>query len=129
MAQMYRMNRDKHLVEQTRYAIDMTFQYQVGPSGTIIGDEYLGGRSPQRGSELCMTVETMFSTAYLFRLFGDNDYAEKAERAAYNALPAAIMPDWWSHQYVTQTNQPWSQNLSAQPYYVRYFVSSLLQAL
>ncbi|KAI7203886.1 hypothetical protein KC324_g1034 [Hortaea werneckii] len=34
MAQMYRMNRDKHLVEQTRYAIDMTFQYQVGPSGS-----------------------------------------------------------------------------------------------
>ncbi|KAI6914787.1 hypothetical protein KC318_g461 [Hortaea werneckii] len=117
MAQMYRMNRDKQLVTQTRNAINMTFQYQVGPSGTVIGDEYLGGRSPQRGSELCMTVETMFSTAYLFRLFGDNDYAEKAERAAYNALPAAIMPDWWSHQYVTQTNQPWSQNLSAQPYY------------
>ncbi|KAF2493111.1 hypothetical protein BU16DRAFT_528454 [Lophium mytilinum] len=36
---------------------------------------------------------------------------------AFNALPAAISPDWWSHTYVTQTNQPWSRNLTGQPYF------------
>ncbi|GAB7354591.1 hypothetical protein MBLNU459_g5034t1 [Dothideomycetes sp. NU459] len=85
--------------------------------GTIIADEYLGGLSPQRGSELCMAVETMFSLAYLYRLFGDNSFADQAELAAFNALPAPIANDWWSHQYVTQTNQPWSRNLTAKPFY------------
>jgi hypothetical protein len=117
MAQMFRMTKSQELVDQTRYAVDMVFDYHVGPAGSIIGDEYLGAQSPQRGSELCMTVEGMYSTAYLYRLFGDEDYADKTERAAFNALPAAISPDWWSHQYVTQTNQPWSRNLSTTPYY------------
>lgn len=47
----------------------------------------------------------MFSLGYLFRAFGNNRYADKAELAAFNALPAAMSPDWWAHQYVTQTNQ------------------------
>jgi hypothetical protein len=117
MSQMWRMSKNGSLVQQTREAIDMTFEYHVGPSGTILGDEYLGGLNPQRGSELCMSVETIFSLSYLYRLHGDPDYADKAELATFNAFPAAIASDWWSHQYVTQTNQPWARNLTGQPYY------------
>lgn len=58
----------------------------------------------------------IFSLSYLYRFIGDNAFADKAELAAFNALPSAISPDFWSHQYVTQTNQPWSKNLTEQPY-------------
>ena len=44
-------------------------------------------------SELCMAVESMFSYEYLYRFYGTNDYADRAERAAFNALPAALTPD------------------------------------
>lgn len=64
-----------------------------------------------------MAVEMIFSLSYLYRFLGDNSFADKAELAAFNALPAAISPDHWSHQYVMQTNQPWSRNLTEQPYY------------
>jgi len=47
----------------------------------------------------------MHSLGYLYRAFGDKQYADQAELAAFNALPAAVSPDWWSHQYVTQINQ------------------------
>ncbi|OBT61933.1 hypothetical protein VE03_08242 [Pseudogymnoascus sp. 23342-1-I1] len=110
---LYRITGNESLVKQTRDAVDMTVKYQTSLSGTIIGDEHLGALSPQRGSELCMSVESMFSYAYLYRFYGSNDFADRAERAAFNALPAAISPDWWSHQYVTQTNQPWSRNLTS----------------
>ncbi|KFY78878.1 hypothetical protein V499_02053 [Pseudogymnoascus sp. VKM F-103] len=110
---LYRVTGNESLVRQTRDAVDMTVKYHTSLSGTIIGDEHLGALNPQRGSELCMSVESMFSYAYLYRFYGSNDYADRAERAAFNALPAAISPDWWSHQYVTQTNQPWSRNLTS----------------
>lgn len=44
-------------------------------------------------SETCMAVEMMFSMSYLFRFHGVNRFADKAERAAFNAFPAAITPD------------------------------------
>ena len=64
-----------------------------------------------------MAVEMIFSLSYLYRFIGDNSFADRAELAAFNALPAAISPDFWSHQYVTQTNQPWSKNSSGEPFY------------
>ena len=44
-------------------------------------------------SELCMAVESMFSYAYLYRLHGANLFADRAELAAFNALPAAMSAD------------------------------------
>jgi hypothetical protein len=117
MYQKYRMTRNESLVQQTREAVNMTIMYQSSLSGSIIADEYLGGLSPQRGSELCMAVEVMFSMSYLYRAIGDNLFADRAELVAFNALPGGIAPDWWSHQYVTQTNQPWSRNLTGKPFF------------
>ncbi|KAE8151426.1 hypothetical protein BDV25DRAFT_171460 [Aspergillus avenaceus] len=117
MAQRYRMNRDESLARQTRDAVDMVYRYHGTPSGSVTSDEFLGGLGPERGTELCMTVELMFSLSWLHRLFGDNDYADLTEQAAFNALPGGISPDWWTHQYVTQSNQPWIKRLEGRPFY------------
>ncbi|KAL2206771.1 hypothetical protein CC79DRAFT_1370172 [Sarocladium strictum] len=114
---LHRRTKNESLIQQTHDAVDMVMEYHTSLSGTIIGDEHLGGLNPQRGSELCMAVESMFSYAYLYRYHGTNLFADRAELAAFNALPAAMSPDWWSHQYVTQTNQPWSRNLTENPYF------------
>ncbi|KAB8232977.1 uncharacterized protein BDW43DRAFT_311712 [Aspergillus alliaceus] len=116
MAQKYRMNHDEQLARQTREAVDMAIQYHGTPSGSITSDEFLGGLSPERGTELCMAVELMFSLSWLHRLFGDNDYADRTELAAFNARPGGISPDWWTHQYVTQSNQPWIKRLNGRPF-------------
>jgi hypothetical protein len=47
----------------------------------------------------------MFSLGYNYRALGDSAFADRAELAAFNALPAAVAPDWWSHQYMTEINQ------------------------
>lgn len=46
---LYRSNKNASLVDQTFNAVDMTLKYHTSLSGTIIGDEHLGGLSPQRG--------------------------------------------------------------------------------
>ncbi|KAF1981397.1 hypothetical protein K402DRAFT_425448 [Aulographum hederae CBS 113979] len=113
---LHRMTQEEFLADQTRNAVDMTYKYHSSRSGTVIADEHLGGLSAQRGSETCMSVEMIYSMAWLHRYQGFNDYADKAEAAAFNALPAAISPDWWSHTYVIQTNQPWSKKLDKSPF-------------
>lgn len=40
-----------------------------------------------------MTVESMFSHAYLYRFHGTNKFADAAELAAFNALPGAVTAD------------------------------------
>ena len=93
-------------------------------NGTVFegftGDEVLSGLDPTRGTELCAVVEQMYSYEEIFAHTGDNKWAERLEVLAFNALPATMSEDMWTHQYVQQVNQiacqktmimaPWSTN-------------------
>lgn len=84
------------------------------------GDEVLSGLDPTKGTECCAVVEQMYSYEEIFAHTGDNKWAERLEVLAFNALPATISEDMWTHQYVQQVNQiacqktmimaPWSTN-------------------
>ncbi len=84
------------------------------------GDEVLSGLDPTKGTELCAIVEQMYSYEEIFAHTGDNKWAERLEVLGFNALPATLSEDMWTHQYVQQVNQiacqktmimaPWSTN-------------------
>ncbi len=84
------------------------------------GDEVLSGIDPTRGTECCAVVEQMYSYEEMFAHTGDRKWAERLEVLAFNALPATLSEDMWTHQYVQQVNQvacqktmimaPWSTN-------------------
>ncbi len=75
------------------------------PVGTFTGDECLSGVSPIQGTELCGVVEQMYSYEMLYACTGDKKWAERLELLAFNALPATISDDMWTHQYVQMCNQ------------------------
>ncbi len=84
------------------------------------GDEVLSGLDPTKGTECCAVVEQMYSYEEIFAHTGDNKWAERLEMLGFNALPATLSEDMWTHQYVQQVNQiacqktmimaPWSTN-------------------
>ena len=78
-------------------------------NGTVFesftGDECLSGLSPIQGTELCAIVEQMFSYELLYAHTGDAKWAERLEVLAFNALPATISEDMWTHQYLQMSNQ------------------------
>ena len=94
---------------QDRKAFDrqlaMLDKYHGLPNGMFSGDEHLAGIDPSQGIELCAVVETMFSLESAFAVLGDPRIGDRLEKVSYNALPATLSDDMWSHQYDQQPNQ------------------------
>lgn len=80
-------------------------KYNGTATEMFTGDECLGGVSPIRGTELCSIVEQMYSYEHLYAYTGDDKWVERLEVLAFNALPATISDDMWTHQYDQMTNQ------------------------
>jgi Beta-L-arabinofuranosidase, GH127 len=116
-AVMRRLTYDERLLNSTRNGVSWTFAYHGNSFGAVIGDEREAGLSPTRGTELCSVVEAMYSLNYLYQAIGDREFADRSELAAYNALPTMILPRWWAHQYIAQSNQPVSQQLERSPFW------------
>lgn len=81
------------------------YKYHGTVAGAFNGDECLSGSDANHGYELCSVVELMYCCEILYSVTGDRVWAERLERLAFNALPATISEDMWSHQYVQMTNQ------------------------
>lgn len=80
-------------------------KYNGTPVGLFTGDECLSGLSAIQGTELCSVAEQMYSYELLYAFTGDEKWAERLEVLAFNALPATISDDMWTHQYVQMSNQ------------------------
>ncbi len=86
-------------------AIEILDRYHGQVSGMFSGDEHLAGRDPSQGTETCTVTEYLFTLETLLALTGQPSLADKLERVAYNALPAALTKDMTGRQYDQQPNQ------------------------
>lgn len=84
---------------------DVLYQYNGRPTGLFTGDECLSGVSPIQGTELCAVAEQMYSYEQLYAYTGEEKWAELLELAAFNAFPATVSDDMWTHQYDQMSNQ------------------------
>ena len=95
---------DRHLnaPKEALRRIPHTFGF---PTGLWAGDELTHFGDPTRGSELCTATEMMYSLEEVYRITGDNTYADLLERVTYNALPTQITDKGDARQYYQQINQ------------------------
>ncbi len=88
-----------------REMVNLLTRYHGTAYGHFTADECLAGTSPVQGSELSSVVEAMYSYEHLLQISGSREWADKLEILAFNALPAALSPDMWSHQCSQMVNQ------------------------
>lgn len=75
------------------------------PFGMFSADEDLHGNDPTQGTELCATVESMFSLEQAIGITGDPRFMDALERMAFNALPPQTTDDYNNKQYFQIANQ------------------------
>lgn len=73
--------------------------------GMTSGTEFLSGTSPGQGTEMCSFVEQMLSFYTTTRVLGDAIWADRAEKIAFNGMPAGITKDFKQYQYYTYPNE------------------------
>ncbi|KAF7306264.1 Ricin B-type lectin domain-containing protein [Mycena indigotica] len=128
----FRFSHDSADLDSTRQRISLIDQYHGRVSGVLNADEHLAGKGPQRGSELCTVVESMYSFEYVYSVLGDNAYADRVEKLAFNgkffpqlvlefthhpvALPATTSDNMWQHQYLQQSNQIQAAHIDPNPF-------------
>ncbi len=95
-------SQDRQAIHQQLAVLD---QYHSLPNGMFSADEHFAGRDPSQGVELCAVVEAMYSLEISEAILGDPAFADRLEKISFNALPATISDDMWSHQYDQQPNQ------------------------
>jgi len=89
---------------QQAVMLGMLDKYQGQVAAMFCADEVFCGRAPHRGTETCTVVEAMASLEYAFEVFGDPALMDRVERLTFNALPASLTEDMWTHVYVQQAN-------------------------
>lgn len=90
-------------------------KYNGTAAGIFTGDECLAGLSPIQGTELCAVAEEMYSCELLYAHTGNPVWAERLEKIAFNAFPAANSDDMWTHQYLQMSNQISTEEFPAKP--------------
>ncbi|KAJ7470923.1 hypothetical protein FB451DRAFT_1339761 [Mycena latifolia] len=112
----FRFSHDTADLDSTRQRIATIDTYHGRVSGVLAADEHMAGKAPLRGSELCTVVESMYSFEYVYSVLGDNAYADRIEKLAFNALPATLSENMWEHQYLQQTNQIQGAHMDPNPF-------------
>lgn len=100
----FRRSSDATDVDSTFIRRDKLDKFHGAPSGMFMADEHLAGSMPSHGTETCAVVEAIVSYAVAGEIIGDASLYERAERIAYNAMPAAMTKDWWERVYLQQPN-------------------------
>ncbi len=101
----WQVSGDKRDLEAVRQGLEDLRQFNGFPTGMYGADEALHGNNPTQGSELCASVEMMYSMEQMLKVTGDVFFADYLVKVAYNMLPAQISDDFRWHQYLQQANQ------------------------
>lgn len=101
----YQIKKDPYFLNSLRTGFNDLMTLHGLPHGMFSGDEDIHGNDPVQGTELCATVEAMYSLEQIISISGETHYMDALERMTFNALPAQTTEDFYHRQYFGIANQ------------------------
>lgn len=83
------------------------------PDGVPSGEEGLSGNHGTNSHEMCNVIDYIWTTSYMLRITKDTEYADRIERALFNAGMGGITKNFDAHQYYSSPNQIVAHNHSS----------------
>ncbi len=94
-------------------------RYSMLIDGVPSSIEQLSGKGPLESHETCVIADYTWSMGYLLMATGLAEYADKIERACFNAAPGAVTADFKAIQYFSGPNQVIADRFSNHQYLAR----------
>lgn len=101
----YQQHPEQKYIDAVGKAFKDIHKYLGQAQGLYGADELTRGNDPVHGSELCTSVEMMYSLENMISITGDISMMDHLEKIAFNALPTQIEDDYMGRQYYQQANQ------------------------
>jgi hypothetical protein len=102
---LYLYTGDKAYLQPSIAAFKKLDKYHMLVSGVNVSSEHLEPVTTQESHEICDISDYTWNIAYLLKATGDATYADKIERAAFNAAPGSVTKDFKALQYFSAPNQ------------------------
>jgi len=102
---LYCYTGDEQYLKAAENAYKKLDRDQMLISGIHSSSEHLQGKDPLDSHETCDITDYTWAVGHLLMATGNADYADKIERACFNALPGAVSSDFKALQYFSCPNQ------------------------
>lgn len=96
---------EKKYLRAVKHAYEKVQKDHMLVDGVHSASEHFDGRHALASHETCDIADFMWATGYLLMATGDAAYADRIERAAFNAAPGAVKDDLKALQYFSCPNQ------------------------
>ncbi|MGA9118454.1 MAG: PA14 domain-containing protein [Bacteroidota bacterium] len=104
-AVLYLYTGKKEYLKAVEHAYEKVDRYYMLLDGVLSSTEGMRGIDPLESHETCDIADYTWSLGYLLMATGNADYADKIERACFNAAPGAVTKDFKALQYFSCPNQ------------------------
>lgn len=102
---LYLYTGDEAYLRPSIAALGKLARYHMLVSGVNVSSEQLHPVATTEACETCDISDYTWSAGYLLMATGDAAYADRIERAAFNAAPGGVTGDFKALQYFTAPNQ------------------------
>lgn len=104
-AMMYMQTGQKDYLNVSIQAYRKVDAFHMLVDGVNVSSEEMRELTPLESHETCDIADYTWTVGYLLMATGDTDYADKIERACFNAAPGAVTEDFTALQYFSCPNQ------------------------
>jgi len=102
---LYSYTGKKAYLDEALHGIAQMEKYDMLVSGVPSSNEHLNGISELAGHETCNLSTIPYTYGYMLQITGDAHWADKIEKAVFNAGIGAVTKDFRAEQYFSAPNQ------------------------